>query len=283
MAGDRLAAHRLAAHLRTWLGRWPGDGPGLTVVGSAARTVPGWDGRVHPLVGVSVGGSSGPAGLSGSAAFGSASSGSGVAGAGAAGSGGSGSAFADPGPAGPPGPAPGAAGAGGLAGSGVLSVPPGTEAAVEAVLAAGDRRAVPAAAGLSGRWFSGVFRWSTSPAPLPDAGEWVAAADPSVPEWLHPFGEEVLVARDPATGEHLAGVGIKRHDPYGWELAVVTAEAARGRGLARRLVAQAARRVLDEGAVPTYLHDRSNIGSAKVAAAAGFPDLGWLVHGLAEG
>ncbi|MGQ0575577.1 MAG: GNAT family N-acetyltransferase [Pseudonocardia sp.] len=215
---------RLAAHLRTWLGRWPGDGPGLTVVGWPARLEPGWDGRAHPLVGVS------------------------------------------------------------SPGSGVLSVPPDAADAVAAMLRDGGApHGVPAAAGLAGRWFSGVFRWSTAPAPLPDAGEWVAASDPVVPAWLHPFGGEVLLARDPTTGAHLAGVGIKRHDRHGHELAVVTAEAARGRGLARRLVAQAARRVLDDGGVPTYLHAADNHGSARVADAAGFPDLGWAVHGLSEG
>ena len=120
-----------------------------------------------------------------------------------------------------------------------------------------------------------MFRWTDRPAPLSDAGEWVAADHPSVPPWLRRFGGEVLVAVDHGTGEHLAGVGIKRHDPHGRELAVVTAEAARGRGLARRLVAQAARRVLDEGRVPTYVHDRRNTASARVAAAAGFPDRGW--------
>lgn len=215
---------RLAAHLRTWLGRWPGDGTGLTVVGSAARLGPGWDGGPHPLIGVSA-----PAG-------------------------------------------------------GVLSVPPASAAAVAELLArGGDHHDVPAAAGLAGCWFSGVFRWSTAPAALPDAGSWVAVSDPSVPRWLHPFGGEALVALDPDTGEHVAGVGIKRHDRYGQELAVVTAEAARGRGLARRLVAQAARRVLDEGAVPTYLYARDNHGSARVADAAGFADRGWSVHGLSEG
>ncbi|MGE3285411.1 MAG: GNAT family N-acetyltransferase [Pseudonocardia sp.] len=70
---------------------------------------------------------------------------------------------------------------------------------------------------------------------------------------------------------------------HGRELAVVTSQAARGQGLARRLVAQAARRVLDEGAVPTYLHDHANLASAAVATAAGFPDVGWQVYGLAEG
>ncbi|PWU56502.1 GNAT family N-acetyltransferase, partial [Micromonospora globispora] len=53
-----------------------------------------------------------------------------------------------------------------------------------------------------------------------------------------------------------------------------------GRGLARRLVAQAARRVLDEGAVPTYLHAFDNPASARVAEAAGFPDRGWTSYGV---
>jgi GNAT superfamily N-acetyltransferase len=123
-----------------------------------------------------------------------------------------------------------------------------------------------------------VFRWSTSPAPLPDAGIWVPYDDPRVPQWLRPFGGEVLVVLD---GEqYVAGVGVKRHDDAGHELAVGTEEAARGRGLARRLVAQAARRVLDEGAVPTYLHAPGNIGSARAADAAGFPDRGWSVIGF---
>lgn len=56
-----------------------------------------------------------------------------------------------------------------------------------------------------------------------------------------------------------------------------------GGGLARRLVAQAARRVLAEGAVPTYLHSRQNTASARVAEAAGFPDRGWLSFGVYPG
>jgi GNAT superfamily N-acetyltransferase len=220
-APARAVHHRLAAHLSSWLGRWPGDGPGLTVVGSARRIAPAWDGNVYPLVGVS---------------------------------------DAD--------------------GSGVLSVPPAVVDAVRAALAdnGDDRARIPAAAGLTGRFFTGVFRWSTAPADLPDAGTWIAADDPSVPEWLRPFGGEVLVAVDAATGEHLSGVGVKRHDAFGHELAVVTRPAAEGRGLGRRLVAQAARRVLDEGAVPTYLHAVDNHASAHLATAAGFPDRGWAVY-----
>lgn len=138
--------------------------------------------------------------------------------------------------------------------------------------------AVPGLLGHRGVAGRGVFRWSTSPAPLPDAGVWLPYDDPRVPPWLRPFGGEVLVVLD---GEqYVAGVGVKRHDHAGHELAVGTQEAARGRGLARRLVAQAARRVLDEGAVPTYLHAPDNVASARAAEAAGFPDRGWSVIGF---
>ncbi|WP_328339381.1 GNAT family N-acetyltransferase [Micromonospora sp. NBC_00421] len=170
-----------------------------------------------------------------------------------------------------------------VAGSTVLSVPTRRVEAVRA-LAGGPRsalyEALPAAVGQPG-WVvhDDVFRWCLAPAALPDVGGWTAPTDPAFPPWLHLFDTEVLVVRD-ADGGYLAGVGIKRHDAYGHELAVGTVPAARGRGLARRLVAQAARRVLDEGAVPTYRHDPGNIGSARVAEAAGFPDRGWSSYGV---
>jgi GNAT superfamily N-acetyltransferase len=125
------------------------------------------------------------------------------------------------------------------------------------------------------RVYSGVFRWCERPADLPDGGVWEKADDPAVPEWLRPFGHEVLIARDPDTGAYLAGVGLKHHDRYGQEIAVGTEPQARGQGLARRLVAQATRRVMDEGAVATYQHDPANVASSRVAEAAGFPDRGW--------
>lgn len=169
------------------------------------------------------------------------------------------------------------------AGRAVLGVDPALAPPVEAFAAAEQDvdaliKALPGLLrrrGVAGR---GVFRWSTTPAPLADAGVWLPFDDARVPEWLRPFGGDVLVTLDGDT--YVAGVGVKRHDPCGHELAVGTEEAARGRGLARRLVAQAARRVLDEGAVPTYLHAPDNVASAKAADAAGFPDLGWSVVGF---
>jgi len=213
---------RLYRHLVTWLGQWPARQL-LHVVGSPRRTEPGWDGRIHPAIGIE-----GPAGM-------------------------------------------------------VLSVPP------DRVVAARELRhlspeglltELPAAVGRVG-WHSyrAVFRYTTAPANLPEVGEWVKVGDPVVPDWLRPFGDEVLVVRD-AAGGYLAGAGIKRHDRYGHELSVGTEPAARGQGLARRLVAQAARRVLAEGAVPTYLHEPGNVGSARVAEAAGFADRGWWAYGV---
>ena len=221
-------ADRLTAHLQTWLGAWPPRGP-LTVTTAPARTGPGWDGAVHPVVGVAS-----PDGA-------------------------------------------------------VLSVPPERVDAVAAVAtdldglrSSGD--ALGEALGSPGaRLFDGVFRWSESPTELDDAGAWVPVDDERVPPWLLPFGGDVLIAFDEASGEYVAGVGIKVHDEFGQELAVVTEEAAQGRGLARRLVAQAARRVLERGAVPTYLHADANVRSAKVAVAAGFPDVGWRILGASAG
>jgi GNAT superfamily N-acetyltransferase len=115
---------------------------------------------------------------------------------------------------------------------------------------------------------------------LPDGGDWIDPRDPRVPTWLRPFNYgSVLIAWD-ADGRYGAGVGIKRHDDTGHELAVVTSSHLRGRGIARRLVAQAARRLLAEGKLPTYLHDPKNVASARVADAVGFLDRGWSVYGL---
>jgi GNAT superfamily N-acetyltransferase len=165
----------------------------------------------------------------------------------------------------------------------VLSVPP---EAVAPLRAAGDdlaavERALPDVLGRpGGRLVRSVLRWSGDPAVLEPLGEEVDAGDPRVPEWLRPFGGDVLIALAD-DGRYLAGVGRKRHDRWCTELAVGTAPEARGRGLAQRLVATAARRVLADGKVPTYQHDVDNAASARVAEAVGFPDRGlrglWLV------
>ncbi len=165
-------------------------------------------------------------------------------------------------------------------GSGVLGVPPEAYDLVPREAPVPD--ILDALPGLVGRpeleAYQAIFRWSTEPADLPDVGTWLPVDDPAIPDWLKPFGGSALVVLDDG-GVYVAGVGLKRHDDAGWEIAVGTEPAARGKGLARRLVAQAARAVLARGAVPTYLHDPDNLASAHVAEAAGFPDLGWTAFG----
>lgn len=197
---------RLETFLDEWLGRWPATTP-WDVVGNPDREHPGWDGKIHPVIGV------GEAG-----------------------------------------------------GTWVVSVSPARAASPDPL------------AGL--RTAETVFRWSDTPAPLEPLGEWVAADAAVVPEWLRPFGGEVLVVTDDEG--YLAGVGLKRHLDSGWEISVGTEPRGRGQGLARRLVATAARRVLDEGRAVIYLHLPDNHSSAAVAAAAGFPDRGWRSVALEE-
>lgn len=173
----------------------------------------------------------------------------------------------------------------------LLSVPPARVAAtVAAVGPLHDRkvrRRVVEAVGASGKVLGrGVFRWSTRVAgtdALPDVGEWVDPADPRLPGWLRPFNHSRVLIAWTDEGAYGAGVGIKRHDEVGHEIAVVTTPALQGRGIARRLVAQAARDVLADGGLPTYLHDPANAASAHVADVVGFPDRGWSVWALFGG
>jgi GNAT superfamily N-acetyltransferase len=173
----------------------------------------------------------------------------------------------------------------------LLSVPPDRVDAVTAVSGPLEdpsvRRRIVDAVGAGDKVLGrGVFRWSTNVASvdeLPDAGEWVDPADPRVPAWLRPFNHPRVLVAWSDDGAYGAGVGIKRHDEVGHELAVVTTPALQGRGIGRRLVAQAARAVLAAGGLPTYLHDRRNAASAHVADAVGFPDHGWSVYGLFGG
>jgi GNAT superfamily N-acetyltransferase len=163
----------------------------------------------------------------------------------------------------------------------VISVPVEKADAVRAAVTTWDgvTSTLPGALGRpDAQAFLGKFRWTMTPTDLPDAGEWVDWTDERVPEWLRPFGGQVLITF--IDGVYAAGVGLKRHNAAGLELSVGTEETHRGKGLAARLVAQASRWVIGQGAVPIYLHDPANIASDRTAAAAGFPDLGWQILGV---
>lgn len=178
-------------------------------------------------------------------------------------------------------------------GDGIVAVVPGIHQEVADILHGEDpevlhdddvRRRVGELAGGEGAVLGiGVLRWATEvTADFDRLGVWLPHTDPRVPEWLEPFGGEALVALD-EDGEYAGGVGVKRHGPSGHELAVVTHEDHRGKGWGRRLVATAARDVLEQVPVVTYLHSPDNTASARVADAVGLPDRGWRTLGVFGG
>jgi GNAT superfamily N-acetyltransferase len=160
---------------------------------------------------------------------------------------------------------------------GVLSVAPGQASVVTDRLKHTDPADLANTLGL----MVGIFRWNVTEPPGDDVGEWVATTDKRIPAWLKPFNGDVLIQWDDE-GRYGAGVGRKMHNAFGHEISVGTEESLRGRGIARRLVATAARRILSDGAVPTYVHLLDNHASAKVAEAAGFDDRGWRYVGTPE-
>lgn len=178
-------------------------------------------------------------------------------------------------------------------GDGVVAVVPAIHMAVAELLHGADpetlddeevRTQIGELAGGQGAVLGiGVLRWTTEvTSDFEPLGVWLPHTDPRVPEWLEPFGGKALVALD-EDGDYAGGVGVKRHGPSGHELAVVTHEDHRGKGLARRLVATAARDVLEHVPVVTYLHSPDNTASAKVADAVGIPDRGWRTLGVFGG
>lgn len=124
-----------------------------------------------------------------------------------------------------------------------------------------------------------VFRWTERPAEFSEVGGWIDPGDPRVPNWLRGFDGDVLVAFDERHG-YVAGAGRKQHDLHGHEISVGTEPVAQGHGLARGLVAHLARRILADGAIPTYIHEATNVPSCRVAEAVGFADRGWRVTAL---
>jgi ribosomal protein S18 acetylase RimI-like enzyme len=127
----------------------------------------------------------------------------------------------------------------------------------------------------------GIFRYLDHLVDLDDLGEWVDSDDVRLPGWLRPFNGGILIVCDEAN-HYMAGVGLKRHDGFGSEIAVGTEPEFRGRGLARRLVTTAARHLLRAGVTVTYEHALDNDASGAVASASGFSDRGWRAVHLGE-
>jgi GNAT superfamily N-acetyltransferase len=129
------------------------------------------------------------------------------------------------------------------------------------------------AASLPGHMFSGVARTGVVIPPPVAPVTVLDATDPRLPQWVHGHfvGEAWVVMEG---GEVLSTAVLKRYDDRLREISVGTAPAARGRGLARSVVAAAARFVLAEGRVVLYNHAVDNDSSARVAESVGLHELG---------
>jgi RimJ/RimL family protein N-acetyltransferase len=146
----------------------------------------------------------------------------------------------------------------------------------------GPASVVPAleafAAELPGHRFSGTARTGVAIPPPAVEITILDASDPRLPEWVHGHfvGEAWVVMEG---GEVLSTAVLKRYDERLREISVGTAPAARGRGLARSVVAAAARSVLAEGRAVLYNHAVDNDTSARVAESVGLHELG-RYHGV---
>jgi GNAT superfamily N-acetyltransferase len=130
------------------------------------------------------------------------------------------------------------------------------------------------AATIGGQHFSWVTRTGVAIA-APSAEVTVLdTTDPRLPDWVvgHFSGEAWVVLGD--GGQVLSTAVLKRYDDRLREISVGTAEAARGRGLAKAVTAAAARAVLAEGRAVLYNHDASNHSSARVAEGVGLHEFG---------
>jgi len=131
-----------------------------------------------------------------------------------------------------------------------------------------------AAAELHGHLFSGVARTGVAIPPPTVTVTVLDATDPRLPDWvIGHFTGEAWVVLD-GDGKVLSSAVLKRYDDRLREISVGTSERARRRGLARSVVAAAARHVLSEGRAVLYNHAPDNFASAKVAESVGLHEFG---------
>jgi RimJ/RimL family protein N-acetyltransferase len=108
-----------------------------------------------------------------------------------------------------------------------------------------------------------------SPSDRIERAEHIAEDDPAALHLRTRFDGAIFGVRGPH-GRLVSWAALKLKSDRVWELAVATEADYRGRGYARDVVSAASRFTLDQGRLPTYIHDRDNSTSAFVARAVGF-------------
>lgn len=83
------------------------------------------------------------------------------------------------------------------------------------------------------------------------------------------FDGEIFVVFS-VRGEIASWSAIKLKSPDVWEIAVVTEAPYRGQGLAKEVVSAATAYILEQGRLALYVHDRTNLASARVCRSLGY-------------
>jgi len=130
------------------------------------------------------------------------------------------------------------------------------------------QRCTPEAFTLAGD-FRAIDSATFSPPNSMHRAEHIDVDDPAALHLRTRFDGAIFGIRGPR-GRLLSWAALKLKSDHIWEIAVATEADYRGRGYARDVVAAAARFTLDQGRLPTYIHDRDNGTSAFVARAVGF-------------
>jgi RimJ/RimL family protein N-acetyltransferase len=130
------------------------------------------------------------------------------------------------------------------------------------------QRCVPNAFTLAGD-FRAAHDGTFVPSPRIERAEHMREDDPAALHLRTRFDGAIFGIRGPR-GRLVSWAALKLKSERIWEVAVATEADYRGRGYARDVVSAAARFTLDQGRLPTYIHDRDNSTSAFVARVVGF-------------
>lgn len=128
------------------------------------------------------------------------------------------------------------------------------------------RRIVPYAFCLNGQV---LYCDAASFQPVAGEVERLARDDPSGRDLATRFDGEIFVVRG-QRNRIAAWSALKLKSDDVWEIAVVTDAPYRGRGYAKRVVSAATRYALEQGRLALYVHDRTNLASARVCRGLGY-------------
>ena len=108
--------------------------------------------------------------------------------------------------------------------------------------------------------------------PLPasaDPRDRLERSDPRGTDLRRRFDGEIFVVWS-IRGEVASWSAIKLKSDDVWEIAVVTEAPFRGQGLAKEVVSAATAHILEQGRLALYVHDRTNLASARVCRSLGY-------------